>query len=132
MATYAHATFDTEGARMVSVSDDTTIKIWACAAAPGGEPNWKCIQTIAGEHDRPIYGVSWSRANGMIATASGDNSIKIFAAPDPAAPFARVHAIEGAHALDVNCVAWHPGRPDVLVSASDDQSIHVWRISSAK
>ena len=121
--------FDFAGERMCSSGDDANLRIWACDSSPSGEPHWRCIQTITGEHDRPIYGVSWSRANGMIATASGDNSIKIFAETTPKGGFALVHVIPDAHELDVNSVAWHPHEPGVLASGSDDQCVRVWTLS---
>ena len=39
----------------------------------------RCVATIAGHHTRPIYDVSWSKVSGLIASAGGDNTIKIFA-----------------------------------------------------
>lgn len=42
------------------------------------DPTWKCICTISGYHSRCVYDVDWNQNNGLLATASGDDSIKIF------------------------------------------------------
>ena len=120
--------FNYDGSKMVSVGDDKSLKIWACNTTPSGDLNWSCIQTISGQHRRPIYSVSWSHANGMIATGSGDNSINIFTSGDDDGNFKLFHTIAQAHEFDVNCVVWHPFDPKILVSASDDQCVHIWNI----
>jgi WD40 repeat protein len=35
-----------------------------------------------------------------------------------------------AHAADVNCVRWHPTDSSLLASASDDNTIKLWRLQS--
>ena len=44
---------------------------------PDNDPVWKCVCTVSGYHKRDIYDISWS-SSGMIATAGGDNAIRIF------------------------------------------------------
>jgi WD40 repeat protein len=61
--------FDSAGERMASVSCDQTIKVWQCASK-GGDPLYCLLATIAGHHNRSIFGVSWSR-HCAIATACG-------------------------------------------------------------
>ena len=31
-----------------------------------------------------------------------------------------------AHTADVNCVRWHPTRPDLLASGGDDNEVKLW------
>ena len=38
---------------------------------------YTCKSTVCGFHSRPIYDVSWGR-HGYIATAAGDNAIRVF------------------------------------------------------
>lgn len=47
-------------------------------ATPRNEPVYKTVCTLSGYHDRCIYSVSWSKVNNRIASASGDNSIRVF------------------------------------------------------
>lgn len=49
------------------------------AGVPTGaiHPKYVCVCTVSGLHTRPIYSVSWSRKNGLIATAGGDDQIYI-------------------------------------------------------
>lgn len=72
---------------LVSASDDTTLRFWKQykpnnqegIATPGNQPKWMNVCTISGQHERCIYSVSWSKVHGKVASASGDNHIKIFA-----------------------------------------------------
>jgi WD40 repeat protein len=43
-----------------------------------------------------------------------------------------VGVAEKAHGDDVNCVAWHPTRPNLLASCSDDGSVKIWNVSREK
>jgi len=70
------ACFNADGSMLVTGSDDLTLKFWEkCPQAKG---KWQCCSTLSGYHKRPIYFVDWCPLTGLIATASGDNKIRIF------------------------------------------------------
>ncbi|KAI9589972.1 probable cytosolic iron-sulfur protein assembly protein Ciao1 [Glossina fuscipes] len=132
--------FDAEGARLVSVSDDRSMKIWLSyppgnqegIATPNNEAVWKCVCTVAGEHSRTIYDVSWCKKTGLIATACGDDSIRIFkediemsSKNEPV--FFVATAQDKAHLQDVNKVCWNPSVAHQLLSCSDDGTIKIWK-----
>ncbi|GAQ77650.1 Transducin [Klebsormidium nitens] len=131
--------FDSTGDRMVSCSDDLTLKVWDTHTDPttsmgAGAGAWKHVSTISGYHERTIFSVDWSRMNGLIASASGDDAIRIFA-DDEEPPsttgqptFSQVAKKEKAHSTDVNCVRWHPTDPRLLASASDDMCVKIWEL----
>ncbi|XP_007905631.1 probable cytosolic iron-sulfur protein assembly protein ciao1 [Callorhinchus milii] len=131
--------FDQNGDRLASCSDDKTLKIWK-EYKPGNEQGvmcngsnscWKCICTLSGYHTRTVYDVSWCPNTGAIATACGDDAIRVFEEDpnsDPHQPtFSLVAHVPKAHAQDVNCVAWNPKQPGLLASCSDDGDIAIWR-----
>ncbi|XP_048835971.1 probable cytosolic iron-sulfur protein assembly protein ciao1 [Brienomyrus brachyistius] len=134
--------FDPSGQRLASCSDDKTVKIWrenqpedvTGTESGGSDPAWKCICTLSGFHSRTVYDVSWCRLTGVLATACGDDSIRVFredAASDPQQPtfFLSTH-VPQAHRQDVNCVSWHPKEAGLLASCSDDGDIAIWNYQS--
>lgn len=62
--------FDTSGERLASVSDDGTLKVWDAHLQDSGEPHFKLLATLQGDHTRSVYALSWS-SQGAIATACG-------------------------------------------------------------
>lgn len=70
----------------------------------------------------------------MIATACGDNTIRVFTeslqSDENAPSFLLATQRKDAHTDDVNSVRWHPTKPHTLASASDDATIKLWRYSS--
>ncbi|XP_024515677.1 protein CIA1 isoform X1 [Selaginella moellendorffii] len=126
--------FDADGKRMVSCSDDLLLVVWDTSTNPL-ESSWKHLCTLSGYHERTIYSVHWSRRSGLIASAAGDDAIRVFAeANDPSytsrAVFSMVGKQQKAHSTDVNCVRWHPKDDDILASAGDDGLVKLWRILS--
>ncbi|XP_061390997.1 probable cytosolic iron-sulfur protein assembly protein Ciao1 [Musca vetustissima] len=132
--------FDAEGDRLVSVSDDCNMKIWRAyapgnpegIATPDNETVWKCVCTVAGEHSRTIYDVSWCKLTGLIATACGDDAIRIFKEDEETSTknepvFVLATAQDKAHMQDVNKVTWNPVVQHQLVSCSDDGTIKIWK-----
>lgn len=71
---------------------------------------------------------------GFLATASGDNSLRLFsetADSDTNAPsFQLIVQEQNAHLEDVNSIDWNPKHADMLASASDDGTVKIWRYSS--
>lgn len=64
---------------MASCGDDCSVKVWSCGrASDGRQPNWAHVCTLSGYHERAVYSCHYS-AGGLIASGSGDNSIRIFA-----------------------------------------------------
>lgn len=130
--------FERDGDRMVSCSDDLTLQVWDSSTDPGGSgasapKPWKHLSTIAGYHERTIFSVDWSWANGLIASGAGDDCIRIFG-EDSELPggvgqgpsFSLLATRSAAHSTDVNCVRWHPKDGRLLASAGDDGAVKLW------
>ncbi len=84
-------------------------------------------------HSRTPYDVDWCHKTGLIATACGDNAIRIFRASSTSSDaeeesYELACQVEEAHSQDVNCVAWNPARPGTLVSCCDAGEIKTWKV----
>ncbi|XP_029635497.1 probable cytosolic iron-sulfur protein assembly protein CIAO1 homolog [Octopus sinensis] len=132
--------FDKTGDRLVSCSDDKTIRIWQCYQSDNklGLPTnddgyaWKCVCTLSGYHSRTIYSVDWCHLTGDIVTSCGDDCIRVFREEpnsDKDQPsFTLISVVKSAHLQDVNCVSWNPKIPGLLASCSDDGLIKLWNL----
>ncbi|MCL7043831.1 hypothetical protein MKW94_024762 [Papaver nudicaule] len=99
--------FNSMGDRMVTFSDDLTLKIWvsdskATPPAEDGFAPWRRVFTLAGYHDGTIFAVHRSR-EGTIASAAADDAIRLF---------------------------WSSHEARLLSSASYDGSIKIWELAS--
>lgn len=138
------AAFSPDGRRLATCGDDRTVKVWRCAfeAGSSSRPAFALEATISGYHSRTIYSCAWS-ASGRLATGGGDNCVRVFEEdPEaaggggggdggggvPASSWRQVCAAEGAHAADVNSVAWCPSDGGLLASGGDDCSVRLWRL----
>jgi WD40 repeat protein len=123
------ADFDQTGNRIASCSADLSVKIWA--KSEDADLGWICASTIGGIHERTIYDIAWSKhADGLIATACGDNNIRIFQENKTTIDgekntFEPICTVK-AHGADVNRVVWNPIVPNLLLSAGDDGYVNVW------
>lgn len=97
---------------------------------------WECVATLQGQHPRPVYACDWLRLDGSsrvaIATACGDNHVRVFEPEDQASLSAwRCVADVHAHDGDANAVAWCSRQPSegvgLLASAGDDCEVVLWR-----
>ncbi|MBL8169118.1 MAG: protein kinase [Acidobacteria bacterium] len=75
-------------------------------------------------HDEAVYGVAFSPAGTLLATAGGDKLIRL---RDLAAQ--REIAVFSGHTDLVECVAFSPDG-ELLASGSDDQSIRLWDVTA--
>ncbi|KAK3673836.1 Cytosolic iron-sulfur protein assembly protein [Recurvomyces mirabilis] len=82
------------GPRLISCSDDTTIRIWRKAsknkpAASGArmpsiwknrdfEEEWLEEARLPQVHERPVYNVSWSRKTGRVVSTGSDGKIVVY------------------------------------------------------
>ncbi|XP_057293928.1 probable cytosolic iron-sulfur protein assembly protein CIAO1 homolog [Hydractinia symbiolongicarpus] len=135
--------FDKTGDRIISASDDHNLKIWQCyhpnnpdgIITTGNDPTWKCVCTLSGYHTRPVYDVDWCHHSGLIASAGGDDSIKIFKEDLELSSknkqcYKMVVSLDQAHIQDVNCVKWNPIDSSLLVSCSDDMNVKIWKFKN--
>lgn len=114
--------FNKSGDRLVSCSDDKTVRIWKAQ-----DDRWTCISTLSGYHNRPIYDVSWSLNDNLIASSAGDNSIVIYRETQPDF-FEVVTRKEKTHTCDVNSISWNPVESNLLASCGDDGIVKIWNI----
>lgn len=133
--------FNSSGQRLASASEDTTVKIWQeykpgnseGIATQGNDSTWKCVTTLGGFHTRPVYDIDWCHQTDLIATACGDDAIRVFKEDDSddkvnAPNFTCQTSVSSAHEQDVNCVAWNPKHPGLLASCGDEGMIKLWQI----
>lgn len=70
---------------------------------------------------------------GLIATACGDDMIRIFKETDTIDKnqpnFEQILAVHRAHTQDVNTIAWCPHSAGLLLSTSDDGETKIWKFS---
>ncbi|XP_046331442.2 probable cytosolic iron-sulfur protein assembly protein CIAO1 [Haliotis rufescens] len=133
--------FNKSGTRLASCSDDMSVKVWQeylpgnkeGVATTGRDPTWKCVCTLSGYHTRCVYSIDWSHLTGHIATAAGDDAVRVFvedAGSDQNQPnFSLLTTVQAAHSQDVNCVAWNPKVAGLLASCSDDGFVKLWRLT---
>ncbi|CAG8523904.1 7033_t:CDS:2 [Paraglomus brasilianum] len=142
--------FDKSGDNLVSASDDKTLKFWRCYRSDNpenvssvtsfSEPKWKCVCTLSGYHRRCIYSVSWSKVNDRVASAGGDNIIRVFERDEEAEEsvesgdsmpiYKLIASVDNAHSVsDVNCVQWSPVEKfgALLASTGDDGIVKIWK-----
>ncbi|RZF40351.1 hypothetical protein LSTR_LSTR008781 [Laodelphax striatellus] len=131
--------FDKTGTRLASCSDDKTVKIWQqyLPGNPEGvvtqsnEPTWKCVCTLSGYHSRVVYDIAWCHQTDLIATACGDDAIRVFKETPSShknqPEFELICTVHRAHTQDVNSVAWNPKEAGLLASAGDDSRVNLWQ-----
>lgn len=113
-----------DGAFLLSGSRDAHLKAWQLK----GEP--KCVNDQPA-HWFTINSIVFSPCGRWFATGSRDKTVKLW----DAASFKLLKVLETirdkGHLNSVNRLFWPPYQ-DYLVSASDDRSLIVWKVSDAK
>ncbi|KAJ8143496.1 hypothetical protein OY671_003373 [Metschnikowia pulcherrima] len=132
-----------ESIRLVSSSDDSTVRVWTCLKPEdssselsdmpssikheSAEMNWRLEQVLPEAHKYAVYSVSWSSKSGRIASAGADGQIVVYKENGPKWEIESI--IKSAHGVyEINCVSWCnlSNGNEVLVSAGDDGSINIW------
>jgi WD40 repeat protein len=107
-----------DGSRVISGSEDNTIKIWDAN-------NGELLNTVEG-HSAVVSSVSWNHNDSAIVSGSHDKKIKIWDASNGEL----LCTLEG-HSHMVWSVAWsHDGSK--IVSGSWDKTIKIWDANSGK
>ncbi|GAA5820531.1 hypothetical protein JCM11251_003034 [Rhodosporidiobolus azoricus] len=72
-------------------------------------------------HDNAVFDLRWSGDDQLLATASGDQTVKIWDTPTQTCV-----GILSGHTCTVKNLSWDPHDPHMLSTASRDGSIRVW------
>ena len=108
--------YSPDGSRLISGSDDRTIKIWNVSTG-------QCLQTLTGHTDY-VWEVSYRPDGKRIASGSFDETIKIWDADT-----GKCLTTLTGHSDVVDSVAYSPSGKS-LASGSDDYTIRLWDIHS--
>ncbi|CAD1811811.1 WD domain, G-beta repeat family protein [Candida parapsilosis] len=133
--------------RLVSVSDDLTVRIWYCqedssssqsnghgSALPSSikhtsEMVWEQECILPTTHSLPIYSVAWSSITGKIVTAGCDGKIVVY--KETTRGEWEIDSIQqSAHGVyEINCVIWAKidNKEEAIISAGDDGFVNIWR-----
>ncbi|KAI9216927.1 WD40-repeat-containing domain protein [Blastocladiella britannica] len=120
--------FDASGDHFASVSDDRSLRVWRFAGPESVSP----VTVVADAHDGPIFSVSWNRHAHVLATAGGDNAVRLWQWDAATGSLALWATIRNAHGMqDVNCVAWNPmaAHRGWLATAGDDGAVKLWWVN---
>jgi WD40 repeat protein len=110
--------WNVDGSKIASGSDDTTIKIWDALTG-------EVLNTLEG-HSGYVYSLSWNVDGSKIASASWDKTIKIWDAVTGEV----LSTLEG-HRKGVLSVSWNVfGRK--IASGSGDKTIKIWDAVTGK
>ena len=122
-----------------SAASEASVTASASASSSTAHGSLRELCALAGHSER-VWCVRWSPCGRFLASASGDRTIRVWAAAAeagegaavgraaPAASWRCIAVLSGAHTRTVRCVAWAPcGR--LLASAGFDGRVVVWRRS---
>lgn len=134
--------------RLVTCSDDSTVRIWSCSTNKITEDDYErnknlpsSIKYISKEmvweqqailpkiHDYPIYSVSWSKHSGDIVSGGSDGKIVVYRQNIASGVWDILSSYNLAHGVsEVNCVTWCKldNGEEVIVSAGDDGHVNIW------
>ncbi len=110
-----------DGKYLLSGGRDAHLNIW------DRENNFQLVQSIPA-HNYAIYDIKYLDGKNMFATASRDKTIKLWNADDFSFILRINKETYNGHINSVNKLHWNK-EEQVLVSASDDRSLIVWKIS---
>lgn len=136
--------------RLVSASDDLTIRIWHCKNETNTEEEynktrhlpssikhgakemvWEQETILPTAHEYPIYSVSWSKKTGKIVSAGSDGKIVVYQQNEDSNEW-EIESIKSAcHGVyEINCVSWCSldTGDEVIVSAGDDGAVNIWEL----
>ena len=138
------------GPRLVSCSDDQTLRVWRRLPKEKGPPqsklsiirsgsieeDWTEESQLPKRHQLPIYSVAWSKSTGRIVSTGGDGRIVVYEEHwgGSGAEWVVIAEVDAAHGVvQVNHVCWakraDKGRSEeevVVVSTGDDGVVRVW------
>lgn len=121
--------FNQKGDKLVSVSDDKSIRLWV-SSQDGG---WTQSDVIPDHHSRPIYAVSWSKIHNYIATSGGDSIIRILKEEgNKLIQVCEVSLPEGGN--EINSLQWCPLENEafLLATGGDDSLVRIWKLNLEK
>ncbi|HYL74198.1 MAG TPA: TIR domain-containing protein [Bryobacteraceae bacterium] len=101
-----------DGRRIVSASDDQTLRLWDAQSG-------RCLSTLQG-HQGLVRGCAWSPDGQRIVSASVDYTLRLWDARS-----GRCLSTLQGHQGTVNGCAWSPDGQRI-VSASDDKTLRLW------
>jgi denticleless len=78
-------------------------------------------RTILHPHSNGIFDIKWNRSDNLIATASGDQSVRITCLTT-----SKVVNVLRGHTHTVKSVAWDPNHHDLLSTGGRDGIVCVW------
>ncbi|KAJ1328039.1 dynein assembly factor with WDR repeat domains 1 [Microdochium nivale] len=110
------AAFSPDGQRIVSASDDSTVKIWSVQAGA-------CEATFEG-HTDSVRSAAFSPDGQRIVSASNDNTVKVWSVQT-----GTCEATFEGHTDSVRSAAFSPDGQRI-VSASNDNTVKVWSVQT--
>ena len=111
--------FSPDGTFLVSGSEDKTIKLWDIQT--GG-----VVRTFCG-HTKAVCSASISADCTTIASGSCDKTVCLWSVQTGVC-----YCIINGHSSVVNSVSFSPKNPQLLISASDDETVQQWDINGQK
>ncbi|KAF7325887.1 Coatomer subunit alpha [Mycena kentingensis (nom. inval.)] len=123
---------------IISCSDDQTIRIWNSTSR-------NCIAILTG-HSHYVMSAFFHPKDDLVVSASVDQTVRVWdvsglrkGSPNSSGPgnfesfdtFSTVKYILEGHDRGVNYAMFHPTLP-LIVSAADDRTIKIWRMSETK
>jgi WD40 repeat protein len=110
------------GSRLVSGSQDTTIKIWECAV---DTPSTPPLRSSLEGHTSAVRAVAWSPNSSVIVSGSEDHTLIVWEAKTRGQPvcLATVHTNTFLYIVSLS---WIPDGSGVVTTCGDN-SVRIWR-----